>query len=179
VKKPVPSSSRRSETGGFELHLSAASGREHLPFLRRKLRQAHGLLNPPLRDLSVALVGERTMSRLHEQYMGIAGPTDVLSFELEHDPRGRVTAGEVVVCVPQAVRQSRRRGHPVRSEVLLYALHGLLHLAGHDDRTRKGYEKMHAAEDRLLMRLGVGQTFKPQKAESNGSKYPPRKGARA
>jgi probable rRNA maturation factor len=177
VKNPGPSSSPRSETGGFELHLSAASGHDHLPFLRRKLRQAHGLLNPPLRELSVALVGDRTMSRVHEQYLGLAGPTDVLSFELAHDTRGRVTAGEVVVCVPQAVRQARRRGHPERNEVLLYALHGMLHLAGHEDLSKEGYARMHATEDRLLRRLGVGRVFKTEARSGNGSSNASRKGA--
>jgi len=114
----------------------------------------------PVRDLSLALVGDATMARLHERFMGIPGPTDVLTFELAHDARGRCMAGEVVVCVPHAARTARRLGVPLRHELLLYALHGLLHLTGHDDRDDAAYRRMHAAEDRVLTRLGVGPVFR-------------------
>jgi probable rRNA maturation factor len=109
--------------------------------------------------MSLALVGDRRMAELHERFMGIAGPTDVLTFELDHDARGRVTAGEVVVCVPFAVRQARQTGVAVRKEVLLYALHGMLHLCGFDDRTARDFAVMHEREDDILKKLGVGAVF--------------------
>jgi probable rRNA maturation factor len=130
-----------------------------MPYLRRYLPQARRLLKTPLMELSVALVGDRRMSELHEQFMGIAGPTDVLTFELEHDARGQVVAGEVVVCMPHAVRAARRSGMAVRKEVLLYALHGMLHLCGFDDRTDRDFVRMHQREDDILKRLGVGAVF--------------------
>src|SRR5687768_14096607 len=109
--------------------------------------------------MSVALVGDRRMAALHERFIGIAGPTDVLTFELDHDARGGVTAGEVVVCVPHALREARRRGSRARDEVLLYALHGMLHLCGYDDRTDRDFVKVHRREDQILRALGVGAVF--------------------
>ena len=109
--------------------------------------------------LSLALVTDAEMSRLHESYLGIPGPTDVLTFELDHDARGRVLAGEVIVCLPEAKRQARLRGSTPGNELLLYALHGMLHLSGFDDRTAAGYQAMHRKEDQILMRLGVGPVF--------------------
>ena len=111
--------------------------------------------------MSLALVGDRRMSRLHEQFMGIAGPTDVLTFELEHDERGRVVGGEVAVCVPEARRQAAARGTNFGSELLLYALHGMLHLCGFDDRTDRGFRTMHRTEDELLKQIGIGPVFDP------------------
>lgn len=99
------------------------------------------------------------MSRLHEQFMGISGPTDVLTFPLEIDRRGRPTSGEIVVCVGEARRQARARGLPVRHELLLYAIHGLLHLCGFDDTSEAAFRKMHEAEDTILSRLGIGPVF--------------------
>lgn len=130
--------------------------------LRKYLLVAHAMIGPPLRQLSLALVGDATMAQLHEQYLGIPGPTDVLTFELEHDHRGRVTAGEVVVCVSQARRESKKHGSSVEQELLLYALHGMLHLAGFDDRTAAGFRQMHRREDDILTRLGVGPVFNPR-----------------
>lgn len=143
----------------LDLSISAACGREVAPFVRRKILLAHGLLKLPLRRLSLALVGDKTMSRLHQEFMNLSGPTDVLSFELELDARGRCVEGELVICVPQARRQGQRRGIALRDEVLLYALHGLLHLGGWDDRTESEYRAMHRKEDQLLQHLGAGRLF--------------------
>ena len=101
------------------------------------------------------------MSALHERFMNLPGPTDVLTFPLEFDAGGRVTAGEVVVCVPEARRRAKEHGVAVRDELLLYALHGMLHLCGFDDRTARGYARMHRTEDDILTRLGIGAVFQP------------------
>ncbi len=143
----------------FDLHLTADTGSSHIAFLRRQLRRAHGILKPPLREFSVALVGDRRMSELHERFMNVTGPTDVLTFPLEVDARDRVLSGEVIVCVPEARRAANKHGTELRHELLLYAIHGMLHLAGFDDRTASGFQKMHAAEDRILTRLGIGRVF--------------------
>jgi probable rRNA maturation factor len=143
----------------LDLTITAATGREYVAFVRRHLLAAHGVLHPPLSELSLAFVGDARMSRLHEQFMSIAGPTDVLTFPLEHNRRRQTVSGEVVICIPEAKRRARLESIPVRREVLLYALHGMLHLSGFDDRTRAGYKKMHAMEDKLLSRIGVGATF--------------------
>ncbi|MGA2230221.1 MAG: rRNA maturation RNase YbeY [Tepidisphaeraceae bacterium] len=146
--------------GAFTLSISARSGQSMTQYLRKYLRKAHGIMRSPLAELSVALVGDATMSALHERHMGIPGPTDVLTFELDRDDQGRVTSGEVVVCVPQARRQAKG---PLREEVLLCALHGMLHLNGLDDRTPRQFDDMHKQEDMILTRLGIGRVFSPDK----------------
>jgi rRNA maturation RNase YbeY len=83
----------------------------------------------------------------------------VLTFPIDEDSRGRPTAGEVYVCIPEAHRQARLRAANPRTEVLLYALHGMLHLSGFDDKTKYGYRRMHRTEDDILNRLGVGRVF--------------------
>ncbi len=164
------------QDGKRPLHLCfhAATGSQFVPFLQRNLLAAHDILNPALRELSVALVGDRRMGMLHEEFMNIAGPTDVLTFPLEEDGRGRVTDGEVVICVPEARRRvialagrNRVAGdkslseQKLRCELLLYALHGMLHLCGFDDRTDSAYTTMHRREDEILTQLGIGRVFAP------------------
>ncbi|HEV2293425.1 MAG TPA: rRNA maturation RNase YbeY [Tepidisphaeraceae bacterium] len=141
------------------LRIHAQLAAAHAAFVRANVRRAHALIKPPLRELSIAMVNDARMSELHERFMNIPGPTDVLSFELDHDDRGRVTAGEVVVCVPEARRQANKRGIPFRIELLLYALHGMLHLCGFDDRTDRGFRIMHRREDDILIALGFGPVF--------------------
>jgi probable rRNA maturation factor len=143
----------------LKLAITAHTGQRAVPYLRTRLRRAHAILKPPLRELSLALVGDARMSRLHEQFMGIPGPTDVLTFPLDEDARGRVTSGEVVMCVPEAGRRSKQHGVSLERELMLYALHGLLHLCGYDDRTAGDFRRMHRTEDMILTQLGVGPVF--------------------
>src|SRR5947208_9716768 len=122
--RPVPRVlPNRPRLKPFRLTLTPSLGAAYVPYLRRYLRAAHRHLAPPLADLSVALVGDRRMAELHQQFMGLPGPTDVLTFPLDEDVRGRVTSGEIVVCVPEARRRARAHGVPVEKELLLYALH--------------------------------------------------------
>jgi probable rRNA maturation factor len=125
------------------------------------LKRAIPLVKNAPSEISIALVNDRRMSDLHQQFMNIPGPTDVLTFELDHTPSGRCTSGEIVVCVPEARRRSRDLGHRIEHELLLYALHGVLHLSGYDDRNSAAYRRMHREEDRILSELGVGAIFAP------------------
>jgi len=165
------SGSRVVNNGGnapvnLDFTIKAVTGKTYVPFIRKHLTAAHGLLDTGLSELSLALVGDARMSLLHKQFMGIDGPTDVLTFPLDFDEKGREIAGEVVVCVPEAARQAKLRGTRVDCELLLYALHGILHLSGFDDRTAKAFQRMHRKEDEILIRLGLGSVFKADKDKS-------------
>lgn len=146
------------------LEITAQAGRRHVSYLREMVLLAHQHVERcVLRELSLVLVGDQTMSRLHRQFMNIDGPTDVLTFPLEFDEHGNATVGEVVVCVPEAQRQAGREDDRLRRELLLYALHGILHLSGHDDKNKKDFQIMHLMEDSILSELGVGPVFKHPK----------------
>ena len=108
--------------------------------------------------LNLALVDDRTMERLHEQYCGVRGTTDVLTFDLRDSP-DELLEGDLALCVDEAARQGAQHGHPARVELLLYAVHGLLHLLGHDDRDPRAAAAMHRREDELLRAAGVGAVF--------------------
>jgi probable rRNA maturation factor len=141
------------------LTITALAGRRFVPFLNKHLSSAAPFLRSPLQELSLVLVGDRRMAELHQQFLEIPGPTDVLTFPLDTDGKGRVIAGEIVICTAEAARVARRLGTTVERELLLYALHGILHLIGHDDRTDAGFAAMHRTEDAILTRLGLGPQF--------------------
>ena len=144
-------------------------------FVRSRLRRARGMLRARVRELSVVFVGDRRMKELHRQFMGEGTTTDVLTFPLDEDGKGRALSGEVYVCIAEARRQAKLRGNPVEHEVLLYSLHGLLHLCGFDDRTEPEHRKMHRREDQILTRLGIGRVYarqvegRPPHRQSSGS----------
>jgi rRNA maturation RNase YbeY len=145
--------------GSFQLSISQGRFVGHSAFLRRSLLSARRLIRAPLLELSIVLIGDRAMGELHDRFMGLPDPTDVLTFPIDLDSGGKALSGEVFICVPYARRAAKTRGIDVRKEVLLYALHGMLHLCGFDDRTERGFAQMHRKEDRILQQLGVGPVF--------------------
>jgi probable rRNA maturation factor len=145
----------------LQLLIAARTGGEFARYLRRHVPRAARVIKSRLRELSIALVGDRRMSQIHQQFLREQGPTDVMSFVMDVDAAGRATGGEIVLCVPEARRRVGRRHAPVARELLLYAVHGLLHLGGMDDRTPAGFQAMHRREDEVLTRLGVGPVFGP------------------
>lgn len=115
--------------------------------------------------LSIAVVGRRAMATLHQQYMNIVGPTDVLTFDLGTDRKRLWIEGEIVVCpdvaesVVNHLRATPQRDQAVRSELALYVAHGVLHLAGYDDQSPGSFSRMHAREDLLLSQLSIRKAF--------------------
>ena len=102
-------------------------------------------------QISVAVVDDATIARLNEQFLQHEGPTDVLSFVLEQ-AEGRLE-GEVVVSAETARRGPVSGGRG--EELLLYVIHGMLHLAGYDDATPAEKGVMRRREAEVLARLGV------------------------
>lgn len=93
--------------------------------------------------IDVVLISDRRMSELHQRFMGIAGPTDVITFQ----------HGEVFISVETARRQAKSYGTRLAHELRLYLVHGLLHLHGYDDREPKARAWMAAAQEKIMRRL--------------------------
>ncbi len=104
-------------------------------------------------EISVAVVGDGEMRRLNREYLGHDYTTDVLSFPLRREVRAGELVGEIIVCRPVALRTARAIGWAPRWELLLYVVHGTLHLLGHDDKSPSAQRKMQAAEDSVFRAL--------------------------
>ncbi|MEE2681268.1 MAG: rRNA maturation RNase YbeY [Planctomycetota bacterium] len=113
------------------------------------------------------IVDDRRMRLLHERWMNDPSTTDVLTFPMSA-PDEPIDA-DIAICLPEAERRGRELGHDRLRELLLYGLHGILHVLGHDDRDQTEYVRMHAEEDRLLERIGLGGVFGPSDRFEEGS----------
>jgi len=109
--------------------------------------------------LDIAVVRAAQMRRAHRRWRGTAALTDVLSFDLRGGPQPGVVDGQIIVCGDVARRAARRHRLDPRAELLLYVVHGCLHLVGYDDSSRAGFARMHRREDELLSRFGWGAVF--------------------
>ena len=107
----------------------------------------------PTAMVSIAVVDDPTIHALNVQYLQHDYPTDVLSFVLEESTE-RVE-GELVVSADTAVRESQEAGWSPLEELLLYVIHGTLHLVGYDDHEPTDQVEMYVAEAHYLQELGV------------------------
>lgn len=105
-------------------------------------------------SISVAVVDDPTMHELNRQYLAHDYPTDVLSFALLDEPPQRLE-GQIIVSVDTAAACAADAGWSAADEVLLYVIHGTLHLAGHDDHSPEAAAAMLAAEAAALAELGI------------------------
>ncbi|HOB76548.1 MAG TPA: rRNA maturation RNase YbeY [Phycisphaerae bacterium] len=109
----------------------------------------------PMRALSVVLVDDDAIADLHERFMGLPGPTDVLTFDLRDDPDQAEIEGEITISVDTARRQARQYRAGQTEELLRYVIHGVLHLSGYDDDTPARRRRMRREENRVLELLGI------------------------
>lgn len=128
-------------------------------WLDEQFRRVLSLCGVGRAEVSLVIVADDEMAQLHESYTGVPGTTDVLTFDLRESAGDACVEGEIILCLDEAKRQAGERNHPVRHELLLYAVHGLLHLLGEDDHDEAAYQRMHAREDALLRELGLGPVF--------------------
>lgn len=149
-----------------------------LAFLARHGAEAARLLRAG-GAVRVRVVGDEAMAQAHEEFGGVPGTTDVLTFDLS-DPEefpnlprptatdigkgnDRLVYGldtDILVCIDEGERQAGARGYAVERELLLYIIHGVLHCVGFDDHDEAESVAMHEMEDALLTAIGVGPVFR-------------------
>jgi probable rRNA maturation factor len=103
--------------------------------------------------VSVAVVDDAAIHALNRRFLEHDYATDVLSFVLEDSPQA--LEGEIVASIDAARREAADAGWPAEDELLLYVVHGALHLAGFGDRDPAAGAEMRRAEAAVLDRLGV------------------------
>jgi len=146
-------------------------------------------------EVRVRIVNDQAMSQAHEEYAGVTGTTDVLTFDMSNPVELEagetsgvwVTAEEVrssqekgfartafvldtdiLACADEASRQASERGYALERELLLYVVHGVLHCLGYDDHDEVEAGAMHRLEDVVLAAIGVGITFDTHPKSSGG-----------
>ncbi|MEB3367900.1 rRNA maturation RNase YbeY [Saccharopolyspora mangrovi] len=112
-----------------------------------------------LAELSIVLVDLDVMADLHERWMDLPGPTDVMSFPMdEYDSArrpdsagsGPALLGDIVLCPAFARDQAKKAGHSTLDELHLLTVHGVLHLLGYDHAEPEEEREMFGLQNRIL-----------------------------
>ena len=104
-----------------------------------------------LEQIQVLLVSDRRISQLHRRFMGIDGPTDVITFQ----------HGEIFISAETARRQAQTHRTSLEHELRLYLVHGLLHLQGLDDRSPADRRLMEVAQERIVILAAGDRRLNP------------------
>lgn len=146
-------SSRKSRPERPKVRLYNHHGREstaHLPVWRKVARQAlpdvlSAATSPDaplchLQEVEISFVSDDAIASIHGEFMEDPTATDVITFH----------HGEILISLDTARRQAADHGEPWPRETALYVIHGLLHLAGWDDREESERKRMHEVQARIL-----------------------------
>ncbi len=113
-------------------------------------------------EATVVITSDEAVAELNQQYRGVAGPTDVLSFPAQEPTPGFISApemaaylGDIIIALPFTQRQAAALGRPLRDELRLLAVHGTLHLLGYDHAEPEEETAMWARQDAILAALPV------------------------
>ena len=96
-----------------------------------------------LSQIGFVFVGTKRMRTINRMYLGHDHVTDVITFNLGQ-------SAEIIICPSVAHTNASLYKVPVTKELLLYVIHGLLHLAGYDDHRQQDIQRMRAKEQLLL-----------------------------
>jgi probable rRNA maturation factor len=119
-----------------------------LKFLEKFAKEALKLVKLSIRELSIVVVCDARMKLINKKYRKQNKTTDVLTFDYSKEQ------GEIIICLNQAKRQAKKANHSNKEEMEILLLHGILHLAGYKDETKKDFNKM------VIKQGGIWQKIK-------------------
>lgn len=139
------------------IRIEIANRQQSLTVARPRLRSAvrEVLVGEGIESaaISLAVVDDPTIHDLNRRFLQHDYATDVLSFVFEKTDDA--VDGEVIVSADTALRQAAQLGVSPEHELLLYVVHGTLHLVGYDDQAPDDRERMRERERHYLDRLAV------------------------
>jgi probable rRNA maturation factor len=114
----------------------------------------------PEGEVTLLVTDDEAVAAYNQQYRGVEGPTDVLSFAAQEPTPGFITApemaaylGDIVIALPFTRRQAAALNRTLIAELRLLAVHGVLHLLGYDHAEPEEEAIMWAKQDAILAGL--------------------------
>lgn len=124
--------------------------------IKRLVVKILSLLKEEDSRVSLVFVNDEGMRKLNWKYRKINRTTDCLAFPMREGEDSQLNPellGDVVISVDAVKRNAKSFGADIKGEMTLYIVHGILHLLGFDDATRRRRNKMKNLEEDILRRL--------------------------
>lgn len=97
----------------------------------------------PLKELEtveISIIDDKQIAKVHGEFMDDPSPTDVITFDY----------GEILVSAETALSNSEELQVSLENEILLYIIHGMLHLGGYLDGSRAEFKEMKSLQEMIL-----------------------------
>ena len=143
--------------------------------LQRAIAEAASMAATTEGELAIVLTDDSAIRALNRDWRGKDQPTNVLSFPSPDDlpaaplaggPAGRVRLlGDIVIAYETMAREALAGRRPFRHHLAHLAVHGFLHLVGHDHDADADADAMEALEIAVLARLEVPNPYVLRDAE--------------
>ncbi len=160
---------RTARPPGGRIQLACSNRQRVLPVrvteLKRLITAAIRALSVPAAELSLTIVEDAEIADLHDRWLGIPGPTDVITFDLgpsaslapltETAGIPATLNGEIIASAETARREADRYHWQPEHELAYYFVHGLLHLCGFDDHLPSQRRTMRRRERQVMEAIGL------------------------
>jgi probable rRNA maturation factor len=138
--------------------------------IRKAVRTAAKAASTPRAELAIVLSDDSAIRALNRDWRGKNAPTDVLSFPAAAPPGKRPRAspyiGDVVIAYQTTARDAAAEGKPFKHHLAHLAVHGFLHLLGHDHENDRDARKMERLERAILAHIGIPDPYAARDAEA-------------
>jgi probable rRNA maturation factor len=108
--------------------------------------------------IGVRITDDRAIRTINAKHLGHDWATDVISFAYKAD--GDFVNGELVASIDTAIEKASQVGWSAVHELLLYVVHGTLHIGGMDDHDDADRAAMRSAEADVMMTLGISEILR-------------------
>ena len=113
----------------------------------RKILKKEGIAHA---CLSIAFVTSRKVKAINLKYLRHNYATDIITFDLREHKAPKIMNGEIIISAEMAAANAREFKVPIKKEISLCVIHGILHLLGYDDHSPAQIKKMRAKELELM-----------------------------
>jgi probable rRNA maturation factor len=130
------------------------------PLLRRAVAEAAATLSTSDAELAIVLTDDSAIRRLNRTWRGKDEPTNVLAFPAKQGSSGaHRLLGDIVIAYQTLAREAAAEGKPFGHHLAHLAVHGFLHLSGHDHTTDAEAAAMEGLEIAILARLAIPNPY--------------------
>ena len=130
--------------------------------VRKAIQAAAKAGSTPRVELAIVLTDDSAIHVLNRDWRKVDAPTNVLSFPAKMAPARRGAPrllGDIVIAYETIAREATAAGKPFEHHLIHLAVHGFLHLLGHDHATDRDAKKMERLEVDILARLGLPDPY--------------------
>lgn len=123
--------------------------------IKKAVLSALGEYRKEKAEVNIIFVDKKEILRINKAYLNHHYVTDVISF---NQPRPDFATedpwafGDVFVCYQVAREQAKNFGHTFLQEMMMYAVHGTLHLTGMDDHSPTERAEMDRQAEKIIAR---------------------------